>query len=143
MFKFHHVSLSVKNLNLSIEFYQALGFQVMLVYKSENGELSIAHLKLGEMFLELFSYKNYYALPLHATTLDNDLPTIGVKHFGLQVECIVTAREKLEQLGFLDIHITHGKTGIDYFFVQDPSGIFLEVVQDSRTFVKEGKFPVP
>jgi len=39
----------------------------------------------------------------------------------------------LQVLGLADgVDVTQGRTRIDYFFIKDPSGILLEVVQDDR-----------
>jgi glyoxylase I family protein len=135
MFKFHHIALSVSQLSRSQDFYQALGFEQVYQYQSEDGSLQIAHLKLGEAILELFCYAQAEDAPLSTKLLVTDLPRLGVKHFGLAVADIHQAKEKLQALGLLqEVEISHGRTGIDYFFVQDPDGIFVEVVQDDRGF---------
>jgi len=46
---------------------------------------------------------------------------------------IQQAKESIEKLALAtDVNIVNGRTGIDYFFITDPSGILVEVVQDDR-----------
>ena len=53
----HHTAISVRNLEESIAFYSTLGYRQVHQYDEEDGSMSIAHLKLGESFLEIFFYK--------------------------------------------------------------------------------------
>lgn len=133
MFSFHHVALSVQNIEPSIEFYGVFGFSPVYKWVSDDESLSIVHLKQGDMLLELFCYKDTASAPTSSQTLATDLPRIGIKHFGLQVKDIYEAKEHLQTLGLADgVEVTQGRTGIDYFFIKDPSGILVEVVQDER-----------
>jgi len=133
MFSFHHVSLSVQNLESSIEFYSVFGFTPVFRWQAEDDLLSIAHLKQGEVLLELFYFTSHQSAPETSRELATDLPRIGIKHFGVQVADIHAARLQLLELGVADsIEIVRGKTGIQYFFIKDPSGILVEVVQDDR-----------
>ena len=135
MFKFHHVSLSIKFLEKTIEFYNALGFKEVLRWQAEDKSVQIIQLKLYDCFLELFYYKDHSPPPKTSHRLETDLPTIGIKHFALRVPSIELAKEEIIRLGFADdITITHGRTGIDYFFIKDSNGIFVEIVQDNRDF---------
>nr|VFK54976.1 MAG: Glyoxalase/Bleomycin resistance protein/Dioxygenase superfamily protein [Candidatus Kentron sp. TUN]VFK58588.1 MAG: Glyoxalase/Bleomycin resistance protein/Dioxygenase superfamily protein [Candidatus Kentron sp. TUN]VFK61150.1 MAG: Glyoxalase/Bleomycin resistance protein/Dioxygenase superfamily protein [Candidatus Kentron sp. TUN] len=71
--------------------------------------------------------------PDHTRELNSDLPVVGVRHFGLRVPSIVEARKHLEAAGLAsDVEVKHGRTEIDYFFIRDPDGIFIEIVQDDR-----------
>lgn len=133
MFSFHHISLSVSNIENSVKFYSAFGFVSVLHWESEDRKLKIEHLKLGIAFLELFCFSNPEPAPDSMNSLEKDLQVIGTRHFGLKVKSILQAKEYLISNNMADnIEIIHGKTGIDYFFIKDPDGIFVEVVQDDR-----------
>jgi glyoxylase I family protein len=65
--------------------------------------------------------------------LDTDLPRLGIKHFGLKVVDIEDARKNILTLGLANgLEIREGRTGIKYFFVNDPDGNWIEFVQDDR-----------
>lgn len=133
MFSFHHVSLSVQNLEASIRFYAVFGFEPVFRWQAEDKKLSIIHLKLGEVLLELFCFEGAAEAPQSSKVLATDLPRIGIKHFGVQVADIDAAKAHLCDLGLADgVEVVEGKTGIRYFFIKDPSGILVEVVQDDR-----------
>ncbi|MDX8395199.1 MAG: VOC family protein [Mariprofundaceae bacterium] len=138
MFSLHHIALSVSSTERSIQFYQALGFSPVLTWEHEDKSLQITQLKLGDMLLELFCYNT----PNKASTspqtltksLEEDLKTIGIKHFGIKVPDIQQAREALiaQKLTDESTSITQGRTGIDYLFIRDPDGLFVEILQDDR-----------
>ena len=133
MFKVHHVALSVKNMKKSIDFYGVFGFSEVYRWESDNSDLIISHLKLGEMFLELFCFKNYNEAPISSKELPTDLPRIGIKHFGIKVKSIKKIKSLFIEKGLSkNIEIIRGRTEIDYFFIKDPDGILLEFVQDDR-----------
>lgn len=132
-FAHHHVALSVTDLADSVCFYGAFGFEEVHRYDDPDGAFSISHLKLGEAVLELFAYRDHRPAPSSASELATDLPRVGTKHFGLRVASVEDAKATLADRGIEalgDIH--EGKTKVRYFFVKDPSGNFVELVQDDR-----------
>ena len=119
----------------SIAFYEQFGFTVALHWKDSDGELEIAHLKLGENFLEIFSYREQVPAPESARSLTSDLPRIGVKHFALKVDSVQEAKRFVENHGIAsNIEIQQGRTGVTFFFIKDPSGILVEILEDKRKF---------
>lgn len=131
MFEFDHVALSVSNADKSIEFYKKLGFKFDKRYDAPDKSLSIVLLKNENMILELFCYKNYNELPKHCEDLAEDLVVLGTKHFGLAVEDVKTAAEFVTKNGICKSlpKIQTGRLGRDYFFITDPDGILVEIIQ--------------
>jgi len=133
MFSFHHVALSVSDLDASVSFYGLLGFKQVFRWQADDASLVIVHLRQGAALLELFCFANTVAAPASSGQLETDLPRIGIKHFGLRVDDIHAARARMQSLGLAEsINIVQGRTGVDYFFIKDPSGILVEIVQDDR-----------
>ena len=133
MFSVHHISLSVNDIKESVDFYTTLGFSEVLHWESEDNSVHISHMKLKETFLELFWFKNHTDAPNTTTSLDTDLPRVGIKHFGLKVDSIEKAKEFVLKNNLIEsVKIKKGRTKIDYFFIKDPSGNFIEFVQDDR-----------
>ncbi len=134
MYRFHHACLSVSNRQQSVVFYGKLGFREAYLWEAEDGSLSITHLKLEGVILELFCYRDSRPAPdtIHDTV--TDLPVIGTKHFGLRVDSIEDARKDLIATGMApsNIVIKHGRTGPRFFFIKDPDGILVEIIQDDR-----------
>ncbi len=130
MFSFNHVTISVKNLKESIKFYNFFGFEVKKEF--HNADVDIVLLRNGDAVLELFHYEDNYELPEHSKNLGVDLKTIGNKHFGLGVENIEQAKQKIEKNGIYteQIDIIQGRLGKPYFFVKDPDGILLEIIEE-------------
>lgn len=129
----HHIAISVKDINESVDWYQQLGFEEKHRYTDPNGAFFIVQMQLGDMCLELFCFKAQQNAPETSTELSTDLPRIGVKHFAFKVDDIAQAKNALEQASMApDVSIMQGKTGVSYFFIKDPNGILVEFVQDSR-----------
>lgn len=135
MFTFHHVAISVSNIESSKRFYAALGFKTVLDWVSDSDDLAISHLKFGPILLEIFCYREFKEN--NKKTLADDLPELGVKHFGLKVDCLETAKREIVEAGLgdeEDIEVKSGRTGINYFFIRDPDNNFVEIVEDKRIF---------
>lgn len=130
MFNFDHVSLSVKNIDISIKFYEKLEFKLYQRWDDSDKKLSIVLMKNGTMILEMFCYKTFRPLPEYRKLLSSDLEVLGTKHFGLNVENIVETSNYLSAIGICkNPQIQKGRLGRDYFFIQDPDGILIEIIQ--------------
>lgn len=134
MFTYHHTAVSVIDLNVTIEFYSIFGFKEVARWVAPDNKLRIVHLKLGEFILELFNYTEYKIPRSFGDDLYQDLQQIGVRHLALRVENIEEIRKLLtkKDLCNYDTQIILGRTGIRYFFIQDPNKIFVEIVEDKR-----------
>jgi len=133
MYSPHHIAFSVSESQRSVDFYKKLGFKELSYWQAEDKSLSITHLRLDSIILELFCYADAQPAPdsIHATS--TDLPIIGTKHFGLKVDSMEDARADLAAKGIVpaDTEIKQGKW-YRYFFIQDPDGILVEITDESR-----------
>lgn len=131
MFHIDHYAISVKDLNASMEFYQALEFGVIKKYQAEDGSLSIVHMKNGDFILELFAYKDCKDIPETSRSLTEDLPIAGSKHFGLYVQDLKEAADYLLEKKLIEKEpeIKTGRLGRSYFFISDPNGILVEIIE--------------
>lgn len=134
MYRAHHVALSVRNSVLVGDFYRKFGFESVALWKAEDSSLTITHFALGQFVLELFCYSDPTNTP-RSLTLDGDLRVLGIKHFALNVEDIdLAAADVLAKSLAPSVDIRMGRTGIRYFFVQDPEANWLEIVEEKRDF---------
>ena len=131
MFNVNHVSISVIDMKKSIEFYKKFGFEDFKSWKAEDESIKINMLKLKGTVLEMFCYKKFEELPETAKDTVTDLPIIGTKHFALGVENIETAKEfVLSNHICNEVNIKVGRLGKPYFFISDPNGILVEIIEN-------------
>lgn len=133
---FHHTALSVRDPDESKEFYESLGFSEVHRWDAADKSMTIIHLKIEDAVLELFHYaENKEVEPLDLAVA-NDLPSLGVKHIGIQVEDVRQTFNDMKRAGYEigNEAVKSGKTKIDYFFVKDPDGMWVEIVQDDRGY---------
>jgi glyoxylase I family protein len=133
IFKLHHWTLSVRDIEKSNQFYSIFGFKIVLRWTSQDNSLTIVHLSRDDEFLlEMFEYAANRELQPDSQAVGNDLEVLGVKHIAFEVADLNSTHEELSALKFAITDIVHGRTGIDYFFIADPDGNWVEVVQDNR-----------
>lgn len=131
MFNINHISISVINNKESIEFYKKFGFIEFKKWEAKDKSIKIDMLKLNDTVLEMFCYKEYTELPETAKSVTTDLPVIGTKHFALGVEDINRAKEFVIKNEIAnDVEIKVGRLGKPYFFIKDPNGILVEIIEN-------------
>lgn len=87
-------------------------------------------LKLNNMVLEIFCYKDFEKMPEHSKDLSLDLKTIGTKHFALCVDSIEEGKKFVIENNITDnVDIKTGRLGKNYFFIKDPDGILVEIIE--------------
>jgi len=130
----HHIAIAVSDLECSVPFYEKLGFREVMRWQAEDGSLVIVQMKLEALLLELFCYVSASKSDVKERALESDLRVVGIRHFGLKTDDIEKRRLQLIEAGLIDdsVAVTHGRTGIDYLFMRDPDGMFIEIVQDDR-----------
>lgn len=131
MFNINHVAISVTNKEASVEFYKKFGFKEFKSWEAEDESIKIEMLKLENMVLEIFCYQENTPLPETAKRIATDLPVIGTKHFALGVENIEEAKKfVIENNICKDVEIKVGRLGKPYFFIANPDGILVEIIEN-------------
>lgn len=131
MFQINHVAISVTNMERSVSFYKKFGFKEYKSWKAEDESIQISMLKLGDTILEIFCYQENKKLPETAKSTTTDLPVIGTKHFAFGVDEIEKAKSfVIENNIYENIDIKVGRLGKPYFFIQNPDGILVEIIEN-------------
>lgn len=128
-FRPHHVSMTVRDMEISTAFYCSIGFQVSHTYTSADGNRRMSHLRSGAFVLELFQFPSRES---RASACNRDIHPIGIRHFAIEVSSISEAHKLFSSRGYKCEDVSLGLSGLKYFFVSDPDGIWLEVVEDNR-----------
>ncbi len=129
----NHTGISVRDLDASLRFYEALGFRE--VNRAQFDGSTIVHLRLGEYVLEIFWYPKNLNEPALTPGFANDLDAIGVKHLALSVEDVDAALADLRSRGIVDdsIRVEGLPDGrARWIFFPDPDGVWVEVIEEHR-----------
>ena len=131
MLKIAHIALSVSSIKRSEAFYlKNFGFRRVKEFKLDSAGLTICILKKDAVALELFEFKNRRPLPQYRKSLISDLKTIGVKHVAFAVADIKAAYNKLKKAKVrFETGIRAFEDGKKYFFIKDPDGILIELME--------------
>ena len=129
----HHTALSVRDIKKSVDFYTELGYQEVHRFSKDDNSLVTVHLKLGQSFIELFCFSKNINKPKLAI---DRAESLGVKHIALATTNIRRTLSAMKENGLAeeDTEISQGKTNIEYFFIRDPDGIWVEIVEDNRGY---------
>jgi catechol 2,3-dioxygenase-like lactoylglutathione lyase family enzyme len=133
-YRAHHTAFTVADPDASKAFYGYFGFRLVAEWSKHDKSLTISHLRQDQGYvLEFFHYAANADAEPPAFTVGNNLPEIGVKHLGFAVEDLAATRQEIIAAGIGEVtEIARGRTLVDYFFVRDPDGMYVEVVSDTR-----------
>ena len=130
-FQLDHYAISVSDMERSVSFYEKLGFSMLKDYEADDKSVRIVHLIKDQFILELFCYPDSAPVPAFAETVASDLKVQGAKHLGLMAQDLLAAGEYLLKEGLISEkpQIREGRLGRPYFFIKDPDGINVEIIQ--------------
>jgi methylmalonyl-CoA/ethylmalonyl-CoA epimerase len=138
---FHHIGISVANLEESIAWYkEMLGFEeVMRMDRGETIEnMIIGHIKRGNCYIELFQVAGAKPLPEYRRDPNADLAVHGLAHFGLQVDDVHAALKELKAKG---VEVAMGPIdtpGVTFVFIRDNSGNAFELIEFKNQGTEDG-----
>lgn len=126
----HHAAFTVKNAEESMNWYkEKLGFEV--IHRYDRHGMEITQLKLDEVRIELFCYKEETKpLPAYRKKLMDDLHVIGTKHLCIEVEDLDLMIKELKGKGVeFATELDTAGFGGRYIFIKDCNGILIELYQ--------------
>lgn len=120
----HHVGIIVSDLDRSKDFYAALGFKT--VTEHSDDEKTISFMELGDMRIELFTYRETPPAPSGVGRM------LGFRHFALICEDLDDTVRELSESGILPPEATVREVpGVArLLFFEDPNGVEIEVMQE-------------
>jgi methylmalonyl-CoA/ethylmalonyl-CoA epimerase len=128
-FAFHHVGVSVPDLEASIAWYKrVLGFEILRRIQIDAIPAKVAILHRGTMHVELFEVDGAAAPSGDRADVHADLHTYGNKHVAFVVRDVHAFAEQLRQRGADIISVNDFKFGSNAF-IRDNSGNIIEFVQ--------------
>jgi len=128
-FAFHHVGVSVPDLEASTAWYRSvLGFEELRRFQIDSIPAKVVMLCRGAMHVELFEVPGGEAPSGDRSEPDSDLRTYGNKHVAFAVRDVHAFAEELRQRGADIVSVNDFPFGSNAF-VRDNSGNIIEFVQ--------------
>lgn len=132
-FWFHHVGLSVTDLEGSIDWYaRVLGFRCEGRFHNPAIPAHMAMLRNGEMHVELLSVPGSSPVPPERSIPDEDLKTCGNKHISFACADVSAAIEDIRARGGDVVWIKDHGGGRVNAFIRDQEGNLIEFMQRPR-----------
>ncbi len=120
--KFHHVAITVKDLSVSISFYEDLfGFKEIKRFRKDAIKATGCLLQGENSIIELWHFDIF--------TQGNreDLSTTGIKHIAFTDDDVEKVHKKFTDKKIACSPIKTGASGGIYFFFSDPDGNQIEI----------------
>lgn len=126
----HHIALTVRDMDESVAWYRSV-FDAEVVERYSKHDMEIAHIKIGNARLELFSSGvTAESLPEYRKSLQSDIRVVGTKHICLETDSLDALMEKLKKQNVkFATEVDTAGFGGRYVFIQDPNGILIELYQ--------------
>ena len=126
---FHHVGISVPNVEESIAWYKKMfGFEVVTRMNQGSG-MTVGHIKRGNCYIELFQVAGAKPLPEYRRDPSADLRVNGLVHFAFQVPDVMAAVKELKAKGAEIAMAPVDTPGVAFAFVRDNAGNAFELIQ--------------
>ncbi len=131
-----HISLSVRNLDESMQWYKEhLGFQLVFSMYLSGHHARLAFMRKGDFEIEMFQHDNTKPLPPERLDPHADQQTQGTKHLAFLVDDVEALASELRSEG---VEIVTGPKVMEckeanvrekICFIHDPNGICIEFIQ--------------
>ena len=125
--KAHHIGLVVSDLERSMAFYGALGFEVESSLPIEGGARSLTFMRLGDFRIELFWYAE-----TPPVLVGSEAKHLGFRHLALKTDDIDAVVAELKALGVApegaEVRDVLGRYRL--IFLNDPDGTEIEITQE-------------
>lgn len=127
---FHHVGVSVADMDASIDWWRhMLGFALQRRYWLESIPAEIAILANGALHVELLSVPDPKPADRERRVPDDDLKTCGNKHIALSVGDVWALVDVLRAKGADIVWVKDLPNGRAASFIRDNEGNLIELVQ--------------
>ncbi|MDL1250254.1 VOC family protein [Yersinia pestis] len=126
--KLHHVSITSRNINKSINFYQIFGFKSEKIY--DDIDITICWIINNSSRIEILQFKKSQG---EEKPIDdnNFLEKFGISHIAIKIDNVESWRERLMTAGISCTRISEARIGsFSYFFIDDPDGNKVEIIGD-------------
>jgi catechol 2,3-dioxygenase-like lactoylglutathione lyase family enzyme len=125
--KFHHISITVKNLKDSINFYKdVFNFELISEFSKEETNSKFAYMKFHNLIIELWEFKN----PSTPKNELSDLKVIGYGHIAFSSKSIEKEVTRLNNLGLNFSKAQLGASGKKYSLGSDINNISIEIIEE-------------
>lgn len=123
---FHHVAITVNNLEESISFYKDFfGFEFVKEYAREDLGAEAVLLGLGGVHVELWYFVD---MKVNEDALDN-IRVRGIRHIAFAVADLGSVIAQFKEKGLEATEPKLGASGSNYSFVYDPNGVAVELYE--------------
>jgi len=128
-FKLDHVAITTRNVEETLDFYKALGFEE--VERFSKDATKIVNIKYGDLAIDVCSFAEIIDTEKEDNVLD-EIRKTQINHIGFKVEDMYKFAEFLKDKLDIDLKINEGSFVKYYAFIKDPNGVVLEFVEKRK-----------